>query len=92
MMASIKHIFVMKTIRNGFDDTSLYSNRLLELTDIDLKKFEDLRKIVGSSKQTKMADTVYVNEQDFADEERESVERRPENRRELTEEEKAARR
>ena len=91
MMASIKHIFVMKTIRNGFDDTSLYSNRLLELTDIDLKKFEDLRKIVGSSKQTKMADTVYVNEQDFAEEEHESVGRSPRDRRELSEEERAAR-
>ena len=91
MMASIKHIFVMKTIRNGFDDTSLYSNRLLELTDIDLKKFEDLRKIVGSSKQTKMADTVYVNEQDFTDEEHESVGRSPRDRRELSEEERAAR-
>ena len=90
MMASIKHIFVMKTIRNGFDDTSLYSNRLLELTDIDLKKFEDLRKIVGSSKQTKMADTVYVNEQDLADEEHEKWEGRAPSR-PLSEEEKAAR-
>ncbi len=90
MMASIKHIFVMKTIRNGFDDTSLYSSRLLELTDIDLKKFEDLRKIVGSSKQTKMADTVYVNEQDFADEEHAKGEGRAPSR-PLSEEEKAAR-
>ena len=90
MMASIKHIFVMKTIRNGFDDTSLYSNRLLELTDIDLKKFEDLRKIVGSSKQTKMADTVYVNEQDFAEEEHAKGEGRAPSR-PLSEEERAAR-
>ena len=90
MMASIKYIFVMKTIRNGFDDTSLYSNRLLELTDIDLKKFEDLRKIVGSSKQTKMADTVYVNEQDFAEEEHAKGEGRAPSR-PLSEEEKAAR-
>ena len=89
MMASIKHIFVMKTIRNGFDDTSLYSNRLLELTDIDLKKFEDLRKI-GSSKQTKMADTVYVNESGF-DEEQLVGSRVPRDRRELSEEERAAR-
>jgi len=90
MMASIKHIFVMKTIRNGFDDTSLYSNRLLELTDIDLKKFEDLRKIVGSSKQTKMADTVYVNEHDFAEEEHAKGEGRVPSRL-LSEEERAAR-
>ncbi|MBQ6340989.1 MAG: Eco57I restriction-modification methylase domain-containing protein [Kiritimatiellae bacterium] len=90
MMASIKHIFVMKTIRNGFDDTSLYSNRLLELTDIDLKKFEDLRKIVGSSKQTKMADTVYVNEQDFAEEEHAKGEGSAPSR-PLSEEERAAR-
>ena len=91
MMASIKHIFVMKTIRNGFDDSSLYSNRLLELTDIDLRKFEDLRKIVGSSKQTKMADTVYVNQNDFDEEEHEKGKVDPKPKRELTEEERAAR-
>ncbi|MBQ3343477.1 MAG: Eco57I restriction-modification methylase domain-containing protein [Kiritimatiellae bacterium] len=91
MMASIKHIFVMKTIRNGFDDSSLYSNRLLELTKIDLDKFEDLRKIVGSTKQTKMVDTVYVNQNDFDDEEHEKgkVDSKP--KRELSEEERAAR-
>ena len=91
MMASIKHIFVMKTIRNGFDDSSLYSNRLLELTDIDLEKFEDLRKIVGSSKQSKMADTVYVNQNDFDEEEHEKGKVDSKQKRELTEEERAAR-
>ena len=91
MMASIKHIFVMKTIRNGFDDSSLYSNRLLELSDIDLRKFEDLRKIVGSSKQTKMADTIYVNQNDFDEEEHEKGKVDSKQKRELTEEERAAR-
>ena len=91
MMASIKHIFVMKTIRNGFDDSSLYSNKLLELKDIDLRKFEDLRAIVGTSKQTKAADTVFVNDQDFDDEEREKGKGVQKPRRELSEEEKAAR-
>lgn len=70
MMASIKRIFVLKTIRNGFDDTSLYSRKLLELSQVDLRKFEELRAIVGTSKQTKAADTVFVNEQDFDDERR----------------------
>jgi hypothetical protein len=91
MMASIKHIFVMKTIRNGFDDSSLYSNKLLELKDVDLRKFEDLRAIVGTSKQTKAADTVFVNEQDFDDEEREKTGRAVAPRPPLSEEEKAAR-
>jgi len=81
----------MKTIRNGFDDSSLYSNRLLELTKIDLRKFEDLRKIVGSSKQTKMADTVYVNQNDFDEEEHEKGKVDSKQKRELTEEERAAR-
>ncbi len=89
MMANIKHIFVMRAIRNGFDDSALYSGKLLELTDIDLRKFEDLRSIVGSTKQTKMADTVYVNQNDFDEEEHERKGDRP--KRELTPEEKAAR-
>ena len=91
MMASIKHIFVMKTIRNGFDDPSLYSSKLLELNSIDLKKFEDLRRIVGSSKQTKTVDTVYVNQNELDEEEYEPGGGGDRVKRELSEEERAAR-
>ena len=91
MMASIKHIFVMKAIRNGFDDSALYSNKLLELSKLDLRKFEALRAIVGSSKQTKAADTVYVNEQEFDEEEFDGKGRKDRVPRELSEEERAAR-
>ena len=90
MMASIKHIFVMKAIRNGFDDSALYSNKLLELSKLDLRKFEALRAIVGSSKQTKAADTVYVNEQEFDEEEFDGKGRKDRVLRELSEEERAA--
>ena len=91
MMASIKHIFVMKAIRNGFDDSALYSNKLLELSKLDLRKFEALRAIVGSSKQTKAADTVYVNEQEFDEEEFDGKGKKDRVPRELSEEERAAR-
>ncbi len=89
MMASIKHIFVMKAIRNGFADDSIYSDKLLNLGKLDLKQFEELRKIVGTTKQTEAADTVIVDMQGFDEEEREAGKKKP--TRELTPEEKAER-
>ena len=89
MMASIKHIFVMKAIRNGFDDSSIYSDKLLQLGKIDLKKFEALRAIVGTTKQTERADTVILDDQGFDEEEHEQGQKPK--LKELTKEEKAAR-
>ena len=89
MMASIKHIFVMKAIRNGFDDSSIYSDKLLQLGKVDLKKFEALRAIVGTTKQTERADTVILDDQGFDEEEHETgLKLSP---KELTEAEKAER-
>lgn len=89
MMASIKHIFVMKAIRNGFDDSSIYSDKLLQLGKVDLEKFEALRAIVGTTKQTERVTTVIVGQAGF-DEEEYGEGQKP-SPKVLTEEEKAAR-
>jgi len=55
MMAQIKRLQVEHAIRSGFDDTSIYdNNELLKLGAVDIKAFNNLKKLVGSMKsQTK---------------------------------------
>ena len=69
MMGQLKHIFVMKAIRNGFDDNAVYSDKLMKLTGVDAKKFEMLKGIIGTSKPTNRMDSVVVDDQGFANEE-----------------------
>lgn len=88
MMKQLKHIFIMKAIRNGFDDTAIYSDKLMNLTDVDLSKFEELKGIVGESKQTVTPDSVIIDDQGFDEEEHEKKKGDKKPRRELTEEEK----
>ena len=89
MMGQLKHIFVMKAIRNGFDDSAIYSDKLMNLTGVDLNKFEELKGIVGESKQTVTPDSVIIDDQGFDDEEHSKKSGGKKPRRELTEEEKA---
>ena len=69
MMGQLKHVFVMKAIRNGFDDSAIYSDRLMKLSKMDAKKFEMLKGLIGTSKQTKRPDSVVIDEEGFDNEE-----------------------
>ena len=68
MMKRLKRVFVLRAIRNGFDDSSIYSDKLLKMSNLDLMKFEHLKGIVGSSKQTEAPRGVDVNGQGFDEE------------------------
>ena len=93
MMRRLKHVFVMRAIRNGFDDVSIYNNeKLMKLGKIDLMKFADLEGIVGKTKQTEPVNTVTVNELGFdqAEFERRKKEKEKKLKRKLTKEEEEA--
>lgn len=53
MLAKIKRVYAEKAVRTGFDDDSLYSDELLMIKDADLKAFNDLKAIVGTTKSEK---------------------------------------
>ncbi len=93
LMAAIKQVFIVRTIRNGFDDLAIYDTRkLMALTDSDLAKFETLNRIVGSTKQTKAPESVVVNKEGFdGDGTMTDGDDAPPARRPLTDEEKARR-
>lgn len=69
MLAKIKRVYAEKAVRTGFDDDSLYSDELLMLKDADLKDFNNLKAIVGTTKAEKKPLKVKINDQGLTDEE-----------------------
>lgn len=69
MLTQLKRAQAERAVRTGFDDTSIYSEELLRLSENDLKEFEHLRGIVGKTKQTKPTNKIDINKQGMSDEE-----------------------
>ena len=90
MMQQIKHIYAERAINSGFEDSSIYNDALLTLDKIDIQEFEQLKKIIGSTKANKSTGDVPVNEQGFTEEEYEKIQKlKKKKKHELTLEEKA---
>lgn len=73
LLQELKKVYAEKVVRNGFDDTRLYNDKLLKLTDVELEEFEKLKAIIGSSKTQEKIDNIDVNNEGFTDEEYEEV-------------------
>ncbi|MDE8039502.1 DEAD/DEAH box helicase family protein [Erysipelothrix rhusiopathiae] len=84
MLTQLKRAQAIRAVKNGFDDTSIYNDELLRLTEGDLADFENLRLIIGRTKQAKSTNTIDVNKQGLSEEEWEKSERgarkKPKNR------------
>ena len=74
MLQQLKRVYADKAVKSGFDDTSLYNDNLMSLTDIDLSEFNKLKKIIGSSKAQSLPKSIVINDQGFTEEEREKIE------------------
>ena len=91
MMQQIKHIYAERAINSGFEDSSIYNERLMALDKLEIEDFEALKKIIGSTKANKSTGEVPVNEQGFTEEQYEQLQRlKKKKKKELTEEEKAS--
>lgn len=90
LLQQLKRVYAERVLINGFDDSKLYNDELLKLTELDLKKFEELKKIIKSSKSSHKTNDLDINKQGFTDEEYEEIERierKP--KKEITKEEQA---
>ena len=90
MLQQLKNAYVERVVRNGFEDSCLYNDELLKLTDIELKEFETLKGIIGRTKAIGHAGNIDINNQGLTNEEyeeKEQLERKP--KKELSDEEKA---
>lgn len=74
LLQQLKKVYTDRVVRNGFDDNHIYNDNMLKLNDIELADFEELKKIVGASKQTEKVKEIDINNQGFTDEEYEEIE------------------
>ena len=75
MLTQLKKVYAEKAVRSGFEDDSLYNDKLLTLTEGDAKLFQDLSAIVGKTSKQKTPKTITVNDNGLTDEEYEKGEK-----------------
>ena len=73
LLQQLKRAYAERAVQNGFDDTNLYNDELLRLEELDIEKFNNLKKIVGTSKAAPKAKEIDINAQGFTDEEYEEL-------------------
>ncbi|MEX0909792.1 MAG: Eco57I restriction-modification methylase domain-containing protein, partial [Candidatus Paceibacterota bacterium] len=92
MLGQLKKAIIERVSRNGFDDPKLYNDELLQLDEVDIGKFNELKTIIGSS-TTERVNEIEINNlgmDDLRTKEAEEAERKKKQKKELTEEEKEA--
>ena len=90
MLVQLKKAIIERVSSNGFDDPKLYNDELLQLDEIDINKFNNLRKIVGSS-TSERTNEININElgmDKLETQKAEEAERKKKQKQQLTEEEK----
>lgn len=90
LLQQLKRAYADRVVRNGFDDNNLYNDELLKLTEIEVNKFNDLKKIVEKSSAANQTNKIDINKTGLTDEEfeeKERLEKKKRQRKELTEEE-----
>lgn len=76
MLEHLKKVYIERVVRNGFEDGYLYNNdQLMKLTNVELKDFEKLKNIIGSTKAISKSGDIDINKQGFTDEEFAQLER-----------------
>ena len=92
MMEQLKKMYIDKVVSNGFEDSYLYNNdQLMKLNEVELKDFDNLKGIIGSTKAIPKSGDIKINEQGFSDEEYEQLEgatKKNKTKKELTEKQK----
>lgn len=75
MLEQLKKVYVDSVIRNGFEDGYLYNNdQLMKLNEFELKDFEKLKGIIGSTKSMPKSGDIDINKQGFTEEEYQQLE------------------
>ena len=92
MLEQLKKVYVERVVRNGFEDGYLYNNdQLMKLDNVELKDFDQLKGIIGTTKAIPKSGYIDINNQGFTEEEYdklEGAEKKNKVKKELSEEEK----
>ncbi len=74
MLQQLKKVYIERVVNNGFEDGYLYNDELLKLDSLAIKEFENLKKIIGTTKAMPKTNEVEVNAQGLTNEEYEELE------------------
>ncbi len=91
LLEELKKVYVEKVVQHGFEDNSLYNDELLKLSDVDISEFQELKKVIGSTKAMAKTNDIDLNNQGYSKEEYkklEGLEKKAKQKKELTAEEK----
>lgn len=89
MLAKLKEAYIDRVVANGFEDMHIYDrDALMQLSDVELKDFDGLKKIIGETKPSGKVKDIIINDQGFDDEQHEKQEDDKKIRRGLSDEEK----
>lgn len=91
MLGQLKRVYVERVVKNGFEDSYLYNNELLKLDTVELKEFENLKQIIGSTKAQAKTGDIAINSLGFTEEEFEQVQKLQKEKRTLTAQEQEQR-
>ena len=92
LLTRLKHTYIERVVNSGFDSNSLYNDRLLELDDVDIENFTNLKGIIGSTPSQDSGKDIVISDNGFDNEEGgdgNTPDLKP--KKTLTEEEKTAR-
>ncbi len=92
LLEELKKVYIERVINNGFEDKYIYnSEKLRTLNEEELKKFEKMQKIIGSTKAHKKTTEIDINNQGFTEEQHEEIQKiKSKKKAELTDEDKMA--
>lgn len=75
LLQQLKRAYAERAVKSGFDDTNLYNDELLQLNEIELQQFDNLKKIIGSAKASQKTREIDINKQGLTKEEYEQLEK-----------------
>ena len=81
LLEQLKRVYVERVVRNGFEDSRLYNDKLLKLNEMELKDFDGLKKIIGTTKAMAATKDIDINSQGLTEEEYAEAERLKEKKR-----------
>lgn len=92
MLEQLKKAIIDRVSRNGFDDPKLYNDDLLQLDELEINKFNELKAIVGTANSERINE-IKVNDLGMTDlqtKKAEEAERKKKQKIQLSDEEKVA--
>lgn len=75
LLQQLKRAYAERALKSGFDDANLYNDELLQLNEVELQQFDNLKKIIGSAKASPKTKEIDINKQGLTKEEYEQLEK-----------------